>query len=197
MSLQDVKALGEKLTGMARPRRVVPRRRKAHPLRFADDGGTPNNPHLPVILYRSPVKFEQGCDPAALFEVLFAAHGWKSSWRDGIYDFNHFHTGSHEVLGIARGQARVRLGGRAGRVVDLKAGDVLVLPAGTGHQRLSKSKDLLVVGAYPSGGAYDEPGPGEVDHQKAVARIAKVRLPAADPVYGAAGPLKTLWRKPH
>ncbi len=197
MSFEGLKAIGEKLTGLGRPRRVVPRPRKAHLLRFADDGATPNNPFFPLLLYRSPVKLEKDCDPAALFEVLFAAHGWKSSWRDAIYDFNHFHTGTHEVLGIAKGRARVRLGGATGRVVELRAGDVIVLPAGTGHQRLSKSRDLLVVGAYPAQGAYDEPAPGEVDPEKARARIAKLRVPAADPVYGAAGPLKKFWRKPH
>ncbi|HVZ28213.1 MAG TPA: hypothetical protein VG798_06110, partial [Rhizomicrobium sp.] len=140
---------------------------------------------------------EKESDPAAMFEVLFAANGWGKSWRDGIYPFNHFHTATHEVLGIARGHARVRFGGGAGRVMELKAGDVVVQPAGNGHQRLSGSKDLLVVGAYPltrGGGKYDEPRPGEVDHEAAVKSIARTPAPSSDPVYGANGPLKSLWR---
>ena len=52
-----------------------------------------------------------------------------------------------------------------------------------------------MVGAYPEGGRYDEPQPYEVDHAKAQRAIAKVGVPAADPVYGAKGPLKTLWRR--
>src|SRR5205823_2182636 len=137
--------------------------------RFADDGKTPNNPALPLEIYRAAVRRRRGLDPAAIFEVLFASHGWKDSWRDGLYDFLHFHTRTHEVLGIARGKARVQFGGDKGRTVTLKAGDVVILPAGTGHRRLAASDDLLVVGAYPSSsGAYDEPRPREVDHQRAL-----------------------------
>ena len=50
---------------------------------------------------------------------------------------------------LARGHARIRFGGNKGRVLKLRSGDVVILPAGTGHQSLSASKDLLVVGAYP------------------------------------------------
>ena len=141
------------------------------------------------------MRFASNLDPAAVFEDLFAKHGWKDSWRDSIYPYNHFHTGTHEVLGIARGTASVRFGGGKGRVIDVKAGDAIVIPAGTGHRRLVKSKDLLVVGAYPRSGKYDEPRPAEVDHDEAVAKIAKVRLPQTDPVYGVLGPLKSLWRR--
>jgi uncharacterized protein YjlB len=189
--LEDLKAAGERLTGVGRPAKVVPRARKPHLYRFADDGRTPNNPRLPLILYRSPVRFDAH-DPAALFEVLFASHGWRDSWRDGIYPFLHFHTHTHEVLGIARGGARVRFGGAKGRILEARAGDVIILPAGTGHQRLSKSKDLLVVGAYPRGGKYNEPKPDEVDHAAAVKAIAKTGVPASHPVYG--GSFKNLWR---
>src|SRR5579885_2835809 len=137
MWTETVKAAAEKISGIKRPDKVMPRTRKAHAFRFADDGKTPNNPRFPMILYRSPVRLDPAFDPAAMFEVLFASHGWTSSWRDGIYDFNHFHTGTHEVLGIARGQAKVKFGGDAGRLLELKAGDVVVMPAGTGHRRLS------------------------------------------------------------
>jgi uncharacterized protein YjlB len=195
MLMEELKSAGEKLTGLATPRHVTPRRRKPHLLHFDDDGETPNNPSLPLILYRSPVRFIRHFDPAAMFETLFAAHGWKGGWRDGIYDYNHFHTGIHEVLGIARGSAKVRFGGRKGRTMEVRAGDVVIQPAGTGHQRLSKSRDLLVVGAYPARGHYDEPQPFEVDHDKAARSIAKTPLPAADPVYGRHGPLKKLWRR--
>src|SRR5262245_12284974 len=114
---------------------------------FADDGRVPNN-RLPVIVYRGAIAPDAD-DPARSFEATFAQHRWSNSWRNGIYGYHHYHSTAHEVLGIARGHARVRLGGESGRDFDLAAGDVVVLPAGTGHKRLSASRDLEVVGAYP------------------------------------------------
>ena len=197
--LEDVKRAFERLTGYARPRpRDLPalvRQRKPQLFRFKRDGSTPNNT-LPLVLYRSPVLLADGFDPAALFEELFAAHGWRDSWRNGMYDYLHFHTHTHEVLGIARGRLRAEFGGSAGRVLELKAGDVVVLPAGTGHRRLEASSDLLVVGAYPARATYDEPQPGDIELEKALHDIARVTSPAQDPVYGKDGPLVRLWRLP-
>jgi uncharacterized protein YjlB len=194
--LEDAKKTLEKATGIGRPapKDINIRKRKANAFAFDDDGETPNNPRFPLIHYRSPVILDSAFDPAAIFEALFARNGWHGSWRDSIYDWLHFHTGTHEVLGVARGHARVQFGGRNGRPIALKAGDVVVLPAGTGHRGLRKSKDLLVVGAYPQGGEYDEPKPDEVDPEAARRSIAKVRPPARDPVYGEHGPLKRFWR---
>ena len=120
-SLQDMKSAAERLTGIARPKVVIPRPRKANAILFEGDGETPNNPRFPLILYRSPVSLAGGGDPAAVLEVLFAANGWKPAWRNGIYPYNHFHTGTHEVVGIARGHASVRYGGRHGRTVEVRA----------------------------------------------------------------------------
>ncbi len=133
-------------------------------------------------------------DPAAVFEDLFEANGWKDSWRNGIYDFLHYHSSTHEVLGVARGHAQVRFGGDGGKIVQLRAGDVVILPAGTGHQRISASRDLLVVGAYPPSGTYDEcQGSGE-EHARALESIPRVPLPDQDPVYGPHGPLFDSWK---
>ena len=100
------------------------------------------------------------------------------------------------MLGFARGKVTIQFGGRRGRTLTLHAGDVAVAPAGIGHRRVAASEDLLVVGAYPAAGRYDEPRPDEIDYAAAVASIAKVKLPRQDPVYGAGGPLIELWRKP-
>jgi uncharacterized protein YjlB len=196
--LEDTKRFLEKLTGFGRPERCVlhslVRERKPATCRFRDDGETPNNPNLPLVTYRNAVVLGGAFDPAAVFEEIFAANHWRDSWRDGIYDFPHFHTMTHEVLGIARGNAKVQFGGAKGMVLTVKAGDVVVLPAGTGHRRLSASSDLLVVGAYPQTGRYDQPTPDEADHEKAVAAIRKVKPPRADPLYGKEGPLLALWK---
>lgn len=195
--LEDVKSIAERVSGIARPfiGDIAVRVRKPQLFRFSDDGQTPNNPSLPFVHYRTPVVLDPAFDPAAIFESLFAAHHWTGSWRDGVYDFLHFHTHAHEVLGIARGHVRVRFGGKAGRIIALKAGDVAILPAGTGHKRVSQSKDLLVVGAYPTGSLYDQPRPADIDHATAVRDITRVKLPKSDPVYGPDGPLMTLWRQ--
>jgi uncharacterized protein YjlB len=134
-------------------------------------------------------------DPAAVFEDLFEANGWSDSWRDGIYNYAHYHSGIHEVLGIARGTGRVQFGGPKGRTLILKAGDVAILPAGTGHQCLKASGDFLVVGAYPPTGTFDICTTPE-DRKKALVTIPKVAHPRKDPVYGAKGPLMRTWRKP-
>lgn len=98
------------------------------------------------------------------------------------------------MLGIARGKGRVRFGGKKGRIFTLKAGDVAILPAGTGHQCLSADADFLVVGAYPRAGTYDECTTVE-DRPRALKTISKVPLPRKDPVYGNGGPLPKLWKK--
>src|SRR4051794_40507867 len=108
---------------------------------FADDGSTPNNPILPFVLYEHAVRLEDASDPAAVFEELFGSHGWGRSWRNGIYDYLHYHSRIHEALGIARGRARVRFGGEKGRTVEVESGDVAILPAGTGHQLMEGSDD--------------------------------------------------------
>ena len=198
--LEDIKRIAEKVTGIGRPPRSkldrLVRLRPPKLYRFRDDGRIPNNPELPLVLYRDAVRLDRGYDPAAVLEETFARNGWRDAWRDGVYPFQHFHTATHEVLGIARGRVTVRFGGDKGRALTLTAGDVAVLPAGTGHRRIRVSADLLVVGAYPAGGDYDEPRPGEVDHDEAVASIAKVKRPRKDPVYGAEGPVADLWNKP-
>lgn len=194
--LEDVKHAAEAVTGFGRPspKDIRLRNRKARTFEFRDDGETPNNPRFPLIVYRTPVGLNLHSDLAAVFEVLFGSNGWRKSWRDGIYGFLHFHTGTHEVLGIPRGWVRAKFGGVKGRTIELRTGDVVILPAGTGHCRQTASPDLLVVGAYRAGGHYDEPKPKDVDPAKARKSIAKVRPPKSDPVYGKGGPLLSVWR---
>lgn len=133
------------------------------------------------------------CDPAAVFEDLFERHGWGDFWRDGIHDYVHYHSRIHEVLGIARASAKVQFGGPHGRTLPLKAGDVAILPAGTGHQCLGASRDFLVIGAYPPAGTYVECTKPE-QHVRALQTIPKVPRPRKDLVYGADGPLRTMWK---
>ena len=194
---ESLKKTFETVSGINKPStrsaRSSVRQRKPHTVMFKDDGQTPNNPQFPFICYRGAVGLTRSADPAAVFEQLFEANGWVSSWRDGIYDYLHYHSRTHEVLGVARGKARVRFGGDAGKIIELQAGDIAILPAGTGHQRISASQDFLVVGAYPTAGSYDECTGSEDEHARALKSIAKVPVPPKDPVYGAKGPLREVW----
>src|SRR5690606_5273104 len=86
-----------------------------------------------------------------LFESTFRQNRWQGTWRWGVYEFPHYHSTAHEVLGVASGTARLRLGGEQGELIEVTGGDMIVLPAGTGHQCVEHSEDFEVVGAYPPG----------------------------------------------
>jgi uncharacterized protein YjlB len=158
---------------------------------FAGDGVIPNNPRLPMLVYPGAIDLTGTADPEALFEKTFARHGWGDMWRNGIYPYVHYHSTIHEALGIARGRAKVRIGGAQGRELDLIPGDVALLPAGTGHQclwaartdghrRLSEDRTLQYLPRQ------------QAEHAKALKSIAKVPMPDSDPVRGRHGPLLRL-----
>ena len=164
---------------------------------LAGDGTVPNNAALPLVIYRGVLarmeKDPKG-DRAAAFETMFARNGWPDSWRNGIYPYHHYHSTAHEVLGIAAGSARVRLGGEQGQTVEIRAGDVVVIPAGVAHRREAASADLLVIGSYPRGQHPDVCKPGGTGREAALRNIKAVPLPASDPVTGGSAPLLECWR---
>jgi len=161
---------------------------------FADDGLVPNNP-LPFLVYKGAVAVDNA-HPETTIEGLFGANGWGDMWRNGVYDYPHYHATVHEALGVARGRALVRIGGDAGLEFQIVAGDVAILPAGTGHQCISASPDFSVVGAYPPGAKMQITRPTPDNHAKALKTIPHVKLPETDPVMGRDGPLLRLWKRP-
>lgn len=189
--IEPIKRIVENMTGLAVPNRgeALACRRNVKPERmtFRDDGYIPNNPTLPLLLYRKVVAFDRKHDPAAILEVIFAAHGWGDIWRNGIYDYVHYHSMIHEALGVARGSASLRLGGNKGKTVKVAAGDVILVPAGVGHECLKPSKEFLVVGAYPPTGTYDECRGSFQERDKAIAAIRRVAVPKQNPIFGRDG----------
>ena len=159
---------------------------------FRDDGIVPNNP-MPFLVYRGVVAV-QNDHPERTIEHLFGDNGWGDMWRNGIFDYLHYHSTVHEALGIARGHAWVRFGGDQGKELEISAGDVAILPAGTGHQCLSASDDFCVVGAYPPGAKMQITRPTPENHRKALTTIPQVKLPKTDPVMGEDGPLVRSWK---
>jgi uncharacterized protein YjlB len=149
---------------------------------FDDDGSIPNNPRLPVLVHRGA--FTDSEVPASAMKARFAENGWGNSWRDGIYDFHHYHSTAHEVLGVAAGTVTIRLGGERGSAVELAAGDVVVIPAGVGHKCEQASEDFVVIGAYDANRDWDLRHGEAKDRPEVIENIADVPDPERDPVTG-------------
>jgi len=163
--------------------------------RFKDAGDIPNHPRLPALRYkRVAPSLIDGDAIARWFETEWPKHGWRAAWRWGVYDFPHYHSTAHEVLGVYRGHATIRLGGIVGVTIVAEKGDVMVLPAGTGHQNLGSSDDFHVVGGYPKGQSADLLRGNKSERPAADERIARVPLPAGDPLSGTSGALVEHWK---
>src|SRR3954469_16661440 len=135
----------------------------------------PNHPRFAVLVYRAVAV----ADPRA----RFAEHGWGGTWVSSVFDFHHFHSTSHEALAVLSGSATIELGGPQGQAFEVSAGDVLVLPAGTGHRRARDADGFRVMGAYPAGQEdYDLLRAAD---EAALTRIAALGVPPDDPVGGA------------
>lgn len=162
-------------------------------IRFASDGSIPNS-RLPLLIYAGEFT-ATGNDGAEWLEKTFARHGWTNSWRNGVYPFHHYHSNTHEVLGVYQGSAELHLGGEQGRKVKVRAGDVIVIPAGVGHKNLGASSDFAVVGAYPEGMSPDLLKDEPRLLKDAELRVANVPLPEADPVRGKDGGASVIWKQ--
>ena len=165
--------------------------REPRTLLLNDTGQFPNS-RLSALVYEAALP--PGAELADRFEALFAQNGWTGAWRNGLYRAHHYHSTAHEVLGVYRGSVKVRLGGPGGTVVELRAGDVAIIPAGVAHKNEAQSDDFAVVGAYPNGTGPDLQYGKDGERPRADRNIAAVVLPPQDPLGGASGPLVKLWR---
>lgn len=159
-------------------------------LLFAPSGWIPNNKTLPVLIYRSAL---DAADATAAFKRQFSVNGWEGIWHNGVFDYHHYHSSAHEVLGVGKGSARLQIGGPDGETLKISAGDCLVLPAGTGHMNLGSTADFQVVGAYPPGQSADIMTSAASQAQQD--GIDRLPLPENDPLYGKAGGLISIWHR--
>ncbi|MDT0651348.1 cupin domain-containing protein [Autumnicola edwardsiae] len=157
---------------------------------FKDDGKIPNN-RLPLLVYKNAFS-ERGNPGAEWLENRFLENNWKNSWRNGVYDYHHYHSNTHEVLGVYSGSALLHLGGENGEKLRVTAGDVIVIPAGVGHKNL-ESENFKIVGAYPNGMDHDMNYGKEEERPKVDKNIAEVPLPDADPLVGKNEGLPRIW----
>jgi uncharacterized protein YjlB len=156
------------------------------------NGNFPNNEHLPVLLYNGVLELENE-NSEKVIKQIFEGNMWGNAWTNGIFDYHHYHSITHEVLAVISGTCIVALGGSNEKQYHLEKGDVLILPAGVAHKNISSSPDFKCVGAYPGGVSYDIKR-GKADEKKeAEKNIQKVPLPEKDPVYGK-GPLQKFWK---
>lgn len=158
---------------------------------FEDDGVIPNN-DLPLLLYRTAFK-KRGAEGARWLEEHFAKNNWLNAWRNGVYSYHHYHSTSHEVLGVYSGNAKLQLGGERGQKVNVEAEDIIVIPAGVGHKNLGSSHDFRVVGAYPNGSDYDLKMGKDGERPQADKNIAEVPVPSTDPLRGRKGGVPEIW----
>lgn len=164
---------------------------KTEAIYFDDDGRIPNSKY-PLILYQSVFE-ERGSDGAEWLEDIFTSHNWTNTWRWGVYDFHHYHSNTHEVLGVFRGSALLHLGGEKGKKIKVKAGDIIIIPAGVAHKCIEEEKNFTVVGAYPDGRNPDMNKGEKSERPQADKNIAAVPFPSTDPLLGKDGGLVTIW----
>ena len=157
-------------------------------LYFEDDGKIPNNAFYPLTLYRDVLKNSDAM-------TVFKKHKWTNAWQNGVFPYHHYHSNTHEVLGIAKGEASITFGGEKGETIHVKEGDVVVIPAGVGHKRVQASSEFLVVGAYPNGRQHDLKTGTQDERPSALQNIRNVPIPETDPVYGVDGPLRKIWKE--
>lgn len=98
-------------------------------------------------------------------------------------------------MGIIKGKTTLMLGGENGTVITIQKGDVLVIPPGVAHRNLGFENAVSCIGGYPGGTNYDMYYGHDGERAVTDAIIARVPIPATDPVTGTEDPLISTWKK--
>jgi len=157
-----------------------------------DDGIFPNSV-FPALIYQHAFNGPSAKDPAEI-EKVFQSNDWSNNWRDTIFHEHHYHSITHEVLGVYSGSCDVMLGGERGIRFTVNPGDVIIIPAGVAHKNVGSTENFKCVGGYPEGRSYDmnygKPG----ERTQTDKNIREVPFPKADPLYGPTGDLFQYWK---
>jgi uncharacterized protein YjlB len=157
---------------------------------LTENEGFHNNPFLPVVVYKNVLPNPD----ESRVKSLLKTNNWSNSWVNGIYDYHHYHSTTHEVLVALKGSCDVMLGGPGNRKIHFEAGDVLLLPAGIAHKNEGQSEDFSCLGAYPEGRDFDIKKGESGERPEADEQIQKTPIPQTDPVFGENGVMQQMWR---
>jgi uncharacterized protein YjlB len=148
---------------------------------------------LPVVHYH-PFESNSGTVEPSDVEALVTKHGFEPQWRYSMFDFDHFHSTTHELLVPFRGRATIVLGGM--ERLDVRAGDVLLLPAGVAHRAERAEDGFCMVGSYPAGAkSWDNCRGGEAGVEVRIKNLGKGGV-MMDPMYGREqdAPVMNAWK---
>ncbi|KAA1469258.1 hypothetical protein DENSPDRAFT_816071 [Dentipellis sp. KUC8613] len=142
------------------------------------------NSRYPLIFY--PSAFPENATANDIAEH-FEQNGWIKQWSYGMYRASHYHSTTHEALGVYSGCAQLRFGvadsepdvqQQRALVLNVRPGDVIVVPAGVAHRTLAEIGEFLMVGAYPVGARQWDMNYGGED------KVIEDSIPPSDPVLG-------------
>ena len=109
-----------------------------------------------------------------------------NSWVNGIYPFHHYHSNAWELLLCVKGEALVQLGGPTGPRVDIRKGDLVLIPPGFAHKQLQARGGFTLLGSYPTVDGRSIPvdtlkgKPSSEEREK----ILHCKTPEEDPIVG-------------
>lgn len=158
---------------------------------ISSQGYFPNNTNYPLLIYKSVFTINQLSHVG--IKKLLKQNNWNNVWLNGIYDYHHYHSNTHEVLVVIAGWCDVIYGGPKGKIYRVSQGDVVIHPAGVSHKKENSSNDFTCVGAYPESLSYDMCYGKAEEHPQVDFNIKNVALPKTDPVFGIKGKLFEFW----
>ena len=161
---------------------------------YLKDTGIIPNSVLPLVIYQQ-VFNDRGLTGATWLENRFAENGWLKAWRDSVFPYTHYHSITHEVLGVYQGKSLLQFGGDDGESISVRAGDIVVIPAGVAHKKLQEKDEFRVVGSYPNGMDYDIKTVAHDEYEEALINIPKVPLPHNDPIFGPLNGIRKFWKE--